>query len=154
MSLVWDTQDTYSDIDKFLLSTNKVNANSLSDLEYKERIITQLAMQELSKNEIKGDFDYNHLKQIHKFIFKDVYTWAGKDRYEEKFFKALHKGDSQFCVGVLIPQESKRIFDGLMEKELLKSGFGGLNSAFKDADFSLLNDEKDRLEFLIKNCIK
>ena len=24
----------------------------------------------------------------------------------------------------------------------------------KDADFSLLNDEKDRLEFLIKNCIK
>ncbi|EFO9376519.1 hypothetical protein HL734_001762, partial [Campylobacter upsaliensis] len=42
------------------------------------------------------------------------------------------------------------------EQEILAkySGFGGLNSAFKDADFSLLNDEKDRLEFLIKNCIK
>ncbi|EEY3086016.1 hypothetical protein HF239_001708 [Campylobacter jejuni] len=49
---MWDTQDTYSDIDKFLLSTNKVNANSLSDLEYKERIITQLAMQELEQKTI------------------------------------------------------------------------------------------------------
>lgn len=120
LSLVWDTQDTYSDIDKFLLSTNKVNANSLSDLEYKERIITQLAMQELSKNEIKGDFDYNHLKQIHKFIFKNVYTWAGKYRYEEKFFKTLHKGNSQFCAGILIPQESKQIFNELKEKNYLK----------------------------------
>ncbi|MCR2039727.1 Fic family protein [Campylobacter helveticus] len=118
---MWDTQDTYTDIDTFLLSTNKVNATSLSDLEHKERILAQLAMQELSKNEIKGNFNYEHLKAIHQFIFKDIYTWAGKDRYEEKFFKALHKGDSQFCVGVLIPQESKRIFDGLMEKELLKT---------------------------------
>ncbi|WP_270983230.1 hypothetical protein [Campylobacter helveticus] len=30
---MWDTQDTYTDIDTFLLSTNKVNATSLSDLE-------------------------------------------------------------------------------------------------------------------------
>lgn len=121
LSLMWDTQDAYSDIDTFLLSTNKVNATSLSDLEYKERILTQLAIQELNKNEIQGDFDYKHLKEIHRFIFKDVYTWAGKDRYEEKFFKALHKGNSQFCAGISIPQESEQIFSELKEKGFLKT---------------------------------
>ena len=119
--VAFNTQDTYFDIDKFLLSTNKVNATSLSDLEHKERTLTQLAIQELDKIDMKGNFDYKHLKEIHKFIFKDVYTWAGKDRFDEKFFKALHKKDSQFCIGIFIPKESKRIFDELKEKNFLKT---------------------------------
>lgn len=121
LSLMWDTQDAYSDIDKFLLSTNRVNAISLDDLQSKEQTLTQLAMQELKKTEIKGDFDYKHLKEIHRFIFKDVYTWAGKDRYEESFLKSLHKGNSQFCAGIFIPQESKRLFNGLKENNFLKN---------------------------------
>ena len=49
LSLMWDAQDTYSDIDRFLLSTNKVNAISLDDLQRKEQTLTQLAIQELKK---------------------------------------------------------------------------------------------------------
>ena len=27
---------------------------------------------------IRGKFDFNRLKRIHKFLFSDIYEWAGK----------------------------------------------------------------------------
>ena len=29
---------------------------------------------------IQGDFDFEHLKNIHKFLFEDIYEWAGMER--------------------------------------------------------------------------
>lgn len=29
---------------------------------------------------IKGNLDFEHLKAIHKYLFQDLYDWAGKTR--------------------------------------------------------------------------
>ena len=34
----------------------------------------------LQQNPIEGNFDFEHLKAIHYFIFKNVYEWAGEKR--------------------------------------------------------------------------
>jgi len=31
-------------------------------------------------NSIKGNYDYQHLKAYHKYIFQDIYDWAGEQR--------------------------------------------------------------------------
>lgn len=49
-------------------------------LEEAERRITSLRTAEAMKKGIRGKFDFNHLKRIHKFLFGDFYDWAGKVR--------------------------------------------------------------------------
>lgn len=35
---------------------------------------------QLLANPISGAFDYEHMKSIHRYIFQDVYEWAGEER--------------------------------------------------------------------------
>lgn len=37
-------------------------------------------IEELAKHPIEGRFDYEHMKAIHRYIFQDVYDWAGQER--------------------------------------------------------------------------
>lgn len=46
---------------------------------------------QLEKTPIRGNFDLNHLKAIHKHLFQDVYEWAGKLRSV-----TIGKGGSRF----------------------------------------------------------
>lgn len=34
----------------------------------------------LVQQPIRGNFDFAHMKAIHKFLFQDVYEWAGEER--------------------------------------------------------------------------
>lgn len=45
-----------------------------------ERGRTALRLAELKLNPIEGDFDLEHLKKIHRYIFQDVYPFAGEIR--------------------------------------------------------------------------
>jgi fido (protein-threonine AMPylation protein) len=45
-----------------------------------EKEITSIRLAELKDNPIAGRFNLGHLKQIHRFIFQDLYKWAGKLR--------------------------------------------------------------------------
>jgi len=45
-----------------------------------EHDVTRLRIFELSAKPIPGDFDYAHMKAIHRHIFQDVYDWAGQER--------------------------------------------------------------------------
>ncbi|RAX55595.1 cell filamentation protein Fic, partial [Helicobacter monodelphidis] len=56
----------------------------MEELFYREREISNKKTIELNANPIQGNFDYQHLKDIHKYIFQDIFTWAGKDRFELK----------------------------------------------------------------------
>ncbi|HFJ2259350.1 TPA: Fic/DOC family protein [Campylobacter jejuni] len=133
---MWDSQENLSEFDKFLIKTNKIGAKSLNELFYKEKIITNRKALELSKNPIKGNFDYKHLKDIHKALFKDVYTWAGKDRIEigleEKFAKYAPNGIIiNFVPGKELDKYSKIIFDDLAKNNYLKNS-KDLNHFAKD----------------------
>jgi cell filamentation protein len=37
-------------------------------------------MTELKATPIEGDFDFEHMKRIHGYLFQDVYEWAGEPR--------------------------------------------------------------------------
>ena len=39
-----------------------------------------LRLRELAENPLEGDYDFNHLAEMHRYMFQDIYAWAGKIR--------------------------------------------------------------------------
>ncbi len=70
-----------------------------------EKELTSIRLSELQNNPIKGKFDFNHLKRIHKYIFQDIYDWAGKERTVD-----IGKGNL-FCTVQCIPDYAQSVFD-------------------------------------------
>ena len=76
--------NSYFDADQ-LAQGNEVFANKLrikdaETLERWERRFTSDRLQELEKQPVQGELNYDHLKQIHGRLFQDVYSWAGEAR--------------------------------------------------------------------------
>ena len=67
---------------------NKLNIRNQADLFEAEKELTYIRLKELQVHPIKGKFDFKHLKDIHKYIFQDLYY--GK---EEKYLKILTSDD-------------------------------------------------------------
>ena len=109
-----------NDFDKQLLASNLVGAKSLDELFEIERAITKERLIELKLNPIEGNFDYDHLKAIHKYLFQDVYVWAGMDRYEMGIRGDFRKGDTHFTSGSRLPEVSKMLFDAIKEENYFK----------------------------------
>lgn len=59
---------------------NKLNITNEEDLFNAERELVTLRTYELNEKPLKGDFDFKYLKDIHKYLFQDVYRWAGDIR--------------------------------------------------------------------------
>lgn len=59
--------DLLNDSNKELLSLNLVGAKNLDELMKIERLNTYSKSIQLSISPINGNFDYQHLKDIHKF---------------------------------------------------------------------------------------
>ena len=47
-----------------------------SELFQAEKQLTFIRLTELQNMPIEGDFNFEHLKSIHKYIFQDLYEWA------------------------------------------------------------------------------
>ena len=56
-----------------LITNNKLGIKNYDKFEKTSRKYTANRIFEIQKNPIKGNFDYQHLKDIHKFIFQDVF---------------------------------------------------------------------------------
>ena len=59
---------------------NKKNITDARELFQVEVEYAGIRLLELQGNPIKGNFDFKHLCKIHKYIFQDLYSWAGKIR--------------------------------------------------------------------------
>ncbi len=59
---------------------NKLGLTVENALLIAEANFTTIRIVELSNRHIKGNFDLAHLKAIHKYLFQDIYAWAGKIR--------------------------------------------------------------------------
>ena len=59
---------------------NKFNIQNKEQLAKIEASITLAKTAELERNPIKSSFDFEHYKQIHKYLFEDLYEWAGSVR--------------------------------------------------------------------------
>lgn len=59
---------------------NKFGIRDDKQLAVVESHITIAKISILQQNPIEGNFDFEHYKAIHKFIFEDLYEWAGIPR--------------------------------------------------------------------------
>ena len=71
---------------------NKIGINDVEQLNTAERMITSFKLSKLYLNTGAQSFDVNHLKSIHKFLFEDIYPFAGEFR-RENIAKRIH-----FCL--------------------------------------------------------
>lgn len=72
-----DKKYCYPNSNVLINKKNITNARELFQVEV-EYAGTRLV--ELQENPIKGNFDFKHLCKIHRYIFQDLYSWAGKIR--------------------------------------------------------------------------
>ena len=94
---------------------NKLNIKDNKLLKTAEEEITLIKQMELLKNPIKGNFSKTHFMNIHKFMFEDIYPFAGKIRREQ-----ISKADTMFYPPNLIDRELDKAFDKIKEKNMLK----------------------------------
>ena len=108
------TQSIYCYPDSNVLK-NKLNIRENKLLKTAEEEITLIKQMELLKNPIKGNFSKAHLMNIHKFIFEDIYSFAGKIRKEQ-----ISKADTMFYPPNLIDRELDKVFAKIKEKNMLR----------------------------------
>ena len=108
------TQSIYCYPDSNVLK-NKLNIRDNKLLKTAEEEITLIKQMELLKNPIKGNFSKAHFMNIHKFIFEDIYSFAGKIRREQ-----ISKADTMFYPPNLIDRELDKVFAKIKEKNMLK----------------------------------
>jgi cell filamentation protein len=73
-------QDIYYCYPNSFVLKNKLNILNADELKAAEKEITSLRTAQAMVNRIEGKFDFEHLKKIHRFLFGDIYEWAGKIR--------------------------------------------------------------------------
>ena len=78
-----------------------------------ERKLTSLRIMELLESPISGQFDFDHLKNIHRYIFQDIYDWAGTIRTVD-----IAK-QNMFCNVLFIGTEADKIFGELAQENFL-----------------------------------
>ena len=94
---------------------NKLDIHDIDELRNTERDLSNLRNQELFNFPIVGHYDFDHLQRIHKYLFQDVYDWAGQVRTVD-----IAKGNL-FCRSFAIESEANRIFNELRTEHLLKN---------------------------------
>lgn len=100
---------------------NRKNIHSQLVLDSAEKDFVALRMLELIKHPIKGSFDFKHLKNIHHYLFQDIYDWAGEVRRCEMSRDSVREDGSLFagtcfCFYQNIDAFANDIF-GKLEKE-------------------------------------
>lgn len=92
---------------------NKLEIRDAKALSVAERELTSLRLTAAKVRPIKGTFDFDHLRRIHRFIFGDIYMWAGKVRTVN-----IAKGN-QFCLSHNIDMMASSIFGQLKNENYL-----------------------------------
>lgn len=93
---------------------NKLGIRDMEQLQLVEKRLTMLRILELMERPVQGGFDIKHLQAIHKYIFQDIYEWAGKIRIVD-----IAKGN-MFCNVKFIQSQAEEIFGKLKEEAYLQ----------------------------------
>jgi len=95
-----------------------INIPGLRDqkqLEAFERLVTADRLRMLELRPLKGNFDLDHLCRIHRFIFKDIYPFAGELRNED-----ISKGSFRFAHFRFIVPQTNQLLDELKRDNYLQ----------------------------------
>ncbi|RNB78089.1 cell filamentation protein Fic [Brevibacillus nitrificans] len=80
-----------------------------------ERMVTAERLRALNLRPLNGKFDKKHLCAIHKFIFRDVYPFAGSMRDEE-----ISKGSFRFATARFLNDQTEELLNKLKQGNFLK----------------------------------
>lgn len=94
---------------------NKLNIRDLRELKDVEEKFVAIKQLVLLQKPIPGRFTINHLLRIHRFLFEDVYPFAGHIRREQ-----ISKGETLFFLPDLIKRELRRVFVEIHETGMLQ----------------------------------
>ena len=94
---------------------NKQDIREARDLDETEAFLTLLNAAKLDIEPYKGSFDFDHYKALHKFLFDELYDWAGKVRTVN-----ISKKGTQFCPCEQIEERAYLIFRRLKEMNYFK----------------------------------
>ena len=105
-------KDKFEKVSDYFYKDSYVLKNSLGikdeeQLNIMERKLSSLRLAEFMDKPIKGRFDFKQLKDIHRYLFQDLYPWAGELR------KCEINKVSLFCLFDLIEENAAVIFDGI-----------------------------------------
>lgn len=91
---------------------NKLGIKDLPTLLEYESKITAVKLLALRKQGITGNFDEDHLKSIHRYLFEDIYPFAGKLRNEN-----IAKGQFMFAQCEFIEPELQKLLKQLQAEQ-------------------------------------
>lgn len=94
---------------------NKLNILDPGELKQAEEEFVAVKQLVLLQDPIKGRFTMTHLLRIHRFLFEDVYPFAGRLRREQ-----ISKGNTSFYPPNLIERELRRVFREIHETGMLR----------------------------------
>ena len=95
---------------------NKLKLKDENILKEAEKEITFIRAYELTHDPINGRFGLTHLLKIHRYIFGDIYYFAGRLRYED-----MRKADTSFCKAALIDKHLHILFEELKKENHLRN---------------------------------
>lgn len=93
---------------------NKLNIHNQKQLQTYEAKITAAKLLALRQKGIIGNFDSDHINSIHKYLFEDIYPFAGQYRNEN-----IAKGVFRFAEWEYIEQELNRLLNNLKNENYL-----------------------------------
>lgn len=93
---------------------NKLNIKDSKTLESYETSMVALKLMALVKKGITGNFDVAHFTSIHKFLFEDIYNFAGLFRNEN-----IAKDYFQFAQWEYIDSELEKLLNQLKQENYL-----------------------------------
>ncbi len=99
---------------------NKLDIQNQADLDAVEGTIVPAKAALWEADQQAESFDFTHYCAIHRFLFEDLYEWAGKPRTVD-----ISKKGTKFCPAVQIGSLAKAVFARLAEQ----SYFIGLDKA-------------------------
>jgi len=94
---------------------NKLDIREEAELVEAETLSTFINASRLELNPLKGNFDFEHYKAIHKFLFDELYDWAGKVRAVNISKKGTH-----FCPFNDIEERAGLIFQRLCKRNFFR----------------------------------
>ena len=95
--------------------SNKFQLTSYADLQRRETPLALRRLIELQHRPILGNFDVAHLQAIHRYLFQDVYNWAGEIRSV-----TISKPDATFPPPQYLKPSLESLFGELAGENFLK----------------------------------
>jgi cell filamentation protein len=103
--------DPYAMLNGVLI--NKLSITDTRELNEIEQDLSALAIKELAQEALTENFDFAHLRYLHKRIFEHVYPWAGELRTVD-----IGKGDTLFLRHQDIEKEAQKLFTKIQAEDL------------------------------------